>query len=105
LVNLISNAADAIDHGGTISVRATEFPDGKGVIIAVEDDGPGISEEGLGGIFEPFYTTKFSGTGLGLAVAKSLVDKHGGRIEVESAVGAGTTFFVLLPEADDSIER
>jgi signal transduction histidine kinase len=105
LVNLISNAADAIDRGGTISVRATEFPDGKGVIIAVEDDGSGISEEGLGGIFEPFYTTKFSGTGLGLAVARSLVDKHGGRIEVESAVGAGTTFFLLLPEADDSIER
>jgi signal transduction histidine kinase len=105
LVNLISNAADAIDRGGTITVRATEFPDGKGVIIAVEDDGSGISEDGLARIFEPFHTTKFSGTGLGLAVARSLVDKHGGRIEVESELDKGTTFFVLLPATAEPVEE
>jgi signal transduction histidine kinase len=105
LVNLISNAADAIDRNGTITVRATEFPNGNGVIIAVEDDGSGISEDGLARIFEPFHTTKFSGTGLGLAVARSLVDKHGGRIEVESELDKGTTFFVLLPATAEPVEE
>jgi signal transduction histidine kinase len=104
-VNLISNAADAIDRNGTITVRATEFPNGNGVIIAVEDDGSGISEDGLARIFEPFHTTKFSGTGLGLAVARSLVDKHGGRIEVESELDKGTTFFVLLPATAEPVEE
>jgi two-component system, sporulation sensor kinase E len=79
-------------------VWAAHFPNGTGLIIAVEDEGPGISRDELDGIFEPFFTTKFSGTGLGLSVARSLVDKHGGKIEVESEVGVGTTFFVVLPD-------
>jgi signal transduction histidine kinase len=102
LVNLISNAADAIDRKGTITLRTTTFPDGNGLIIAVEDDGPGIPEDRMREIFEPFFTTKFTGTGLGLAVARSLVHEHGGRIEVESVPGERCTFFVLLPDAADS---
>jgi len=100
LVNLVNNAAEAIEQGGTIAIRATPFPDGTGLILAVEDDGPGIADGELQSIFEPFYSTKFSGTGLGLAVARSLVAQHGGELQVESRVGEGSTFFALLPEPD-----
>jgi len=96
LVNLVSNAADAIGASGIIAVRATAFPDRDGLILAVEDDGPGIAEENQDEIFEPFYTTKFTGTGLGLAVVRSLVIRHGGRVELRSEYGRGATFFVLL---------
>jgi signal transduction histidine kinase len=105
LVNLISNAADAIEKRGAISVKASAFPDGQGLILAVEDDGPGIPEDVLDEIFEPFYTTKFSGTGLGLSVVRSQVQQHGGRIEIESTPGEGTTFFVLLPRPGLSDEE
>jgi len=98
IVNLVNNAAEAIDGDGTIAIRATPFPDGSGLILAVVDDGPGIPEEAQEEIFEPFYSTKFSGTGLGLAVARSLVAKHDGELQVESRLGEGSTFFVLLPE-------
>ena len=97
LVNLVSNAADAIGTSGTVAVRATAFPDRDGLILAVEDDGPGIAEENQDEIFEPFYTTKFTGTGLGLAVVHSLVIRHGGRVDLRSEYGRGATFFVLLP--------
>jgi signal transduction histidine kinase len=100
VVNLVNNAAEAIERDGTIAIRATPFPDGSGLILAVADDGPGISEDAQEEIFEPFYSTKFSGTGLGLAVAKSLVSKHDGELQVESRLGHGSTFFVLLPEPD-----
>lgn len=98
ITNLVTNAADAIESDGWIVVRASLCPEGGGLIISVEDDGPGISEEALEEVFEPFFTTKFSGTGLGLAVVRSLVVQHRGRIEVESEVGRGTTFFILLPD-------
>lgn len=98
VTNLVANAADAIESDGWIVVRASLYPEGGGLIISVEDSAPGIPEESLAQIFEPFFTTKFSGTGLGLAVVRSLVTQHRGRIEVESEVGRGTTFFILLPD-------
>ncbi len=98
VTNLVANAADAIDSDGSVVVRASLYPEGGGLIISVEDDGPGIPEEALEEIFEPFFTTKFSGTGLGLPVVRSLVAQHRGRVEVESEVGRGTTFFILLPD-------
>jgi len=101
LTNLVANAADAIGDDGRIVVRASTFPDGPGLIISVEDDGPGIPAANLDRVFEPFFTTKFSGTGLGLPVVRSQIDQHDGRIEVESEVGRGTTFFVILPQEDD----
>ncbi len=75
------------------------FPDG-GLILAVQDNGPGISEEQQRKVFEPFFTTKFSGTGLGLAISRSLVEQHGGTLEVQSSPGEGTTFYILLPGAE-----
>ncbi len=99
LVNLIGNAADALESGGTISIRAAPLGDGKGVVLDVRDNGPGIPEEQRQRIFEPFFSTKFTGTGLGLAIARSLVEQHGGTLEVESTVGQGSSFLVLLPDA------
>ena len=98
LVNLIQNAGEAMgEESGHITVRASALPSGDGIVLAVEDDGPGISSDDLGHLFEPFFTTKFTGTGLGLTISKSLIEQHGGHIEVDSEAGRGTTFFVFLP--------
>ena len=98
LINLVQNAAEAMEDGGEITIQASPFPDG-GLVLAVKDDGPGISEENQRRVFEPFFTTKFSGTGLGLAISRSLVEQHGGTLQVESTLEEGTTFYVLLPGA------
>ena len=98
LVNLMQNAAEAIgEGGGNVTVRASHYPLEEAVVVAVEDDGPGIPAENLPSLFEPFFTTKFTGTGLGRSISKSLIEKHGGRIEVSSEPGLGTTFLIFLP--------
>ncbi len=107
LVNLITNAAEAIEQSpggphGRIVVRAAVFPEDGDLVLAVEDDGPGIGEDDRRKIFQPFFTSKFAGTGLGLAVVDSLVARHGGRVELESEPGKGSTFFVILPAAGES---
>jgi len=104
LVNLVNNAAEAIGHDGRIAVRCTTFPKGGGIIIAVEDDGPGIAEDLLSRVFNPFFTTKLAGTGLGLSLAKTLVEQHRGRLEVKSDPGLGSTFYIFLPEGTSSAE-
>lgn len=96
LLNLIQNAAEAMEDGGTVTVRASEFPEGGGIVLAVQDDGPGIPPDQLKRVFEPFFSTKFSGTGLGLAIARSLVEQHGGTLQVDSEVGKGTNFYLIL---------
>jgi signal transduction histidine kinase len=97
LVNLVHNAAEATRDGGEVTVRAIGLIGSSEVLFEVADTGPGIAPSDLERIFQPFFTTKFSGTGLGLAISKSLVEQHGGRIEVESAVGRGTRMLVFLP--------
>jgi len=95
-----------MDGPGHVLLRAGPCPDGLGAIITVEDDGPGISEEHQARVFTPFFTTKFSGTGLGLALAQTFVEQHGGSLQFESASGEGTTFYVILPgreEADEDL--
>jgi two-component system cell cycle sensor histidine kinase/response regulator CckA len=74
---------------------------GAGVVIDIADQGPGIRPEHLNRIFEPFFTARSGGTGLGLAVSHSIVTRHGGNIKVRSELGRGTTFTVELPASDD----
>ena len=95
LVNLIKNAMQAMTKGGTLTLQTGEGSDG--VWVSVTDTGGGIPEEQLNRIFEPFYTTKKKGSGLGLMIVQRIVRAHGGRIELESQVGRGTTFRIWLP--------
>lgn len=95
LWNLLLNAAQALDGDGELTVR-TAARDGW-VDVTVADTGPGIPAATLARIFDPFFTTRTNGSGLGLAVVKRIVDEHGGRIQVESRAGAGTTVVVSLP--------
>ena len=101
-LNLFVNAADAMVDGGTLRISIAS-PRPKEVEIRVEDSGSGISADQLSKVFEPFYTTKQRGhgTGLGLLVAKGIVDEHNGTIDVESTLGQGTTFLIRLPEAKE----
>jgi signal transduction histidine kinase len=95
LVNLIKNALQAMTKGGTLTLQTGEGADG--VWVSVADTGGGIPQEQINRIFEPFYTTKKKGTGLGLMIVQRIVRAHGGRIELESQVGRGTTFRIWLP--------
>lgn len=93
--NLLLNAAQATPPGGTITVRTKALPDS--VEIAVIDRGPGIAATNLESIFNPFFTTRADGVGLGLAIVSKIVDEHGGQIEADSQEGSGSTFRVFLP--------
>jgi len=95
LVNLIKNASQAMTTGGTLTLQTGESDDD--VWVSVTDTGLGIPSEQIAHIFEPFYTTKKKGSGLGLMIVQRIVRLHGGRIEVDSRVGSGTTFRVWLP--------
>ena len=98
LVNLVKNAIQAMTKGGTLMVQTGETSDD--VWVSVTDTGGGIPQEQINRIFEPFYTTKKKGSGLGLMIVQRIVRTHGGRIEVESQVGRGTTFRIWLPLHD-----
>ena len=87
---------DAATHHSALRTPHSAL-DGDFVGISVEDSGEGIAPDALGQIFNPFFTTKASGTGLGLSVSYGIVREHGGRIEVESAAGTGAIFRVILP--------
>ncbi len=95
LVNLVKNAIHAMTRGGTLTLQSGEGADG--VWVSVADTGGGIPQEQINRIFEPFFTTKKTGTGLGLMIVQRIVRAHGGRIELESHVGRGTTFRIRLP--------
>ncbi len=106
LMNLLVNAADAIDEKGgeiIIEARNSNINGSEYLTIEVTDTGCGIASENLTKIFEPFYTTKGQkGTGLGLAIAWGIIEKHNGKIEVKSALGEGTTFAIYLPTNGNS---
>jgi|GEM_PF-445542 len=105
--NIFINAAHAMPGGGTITITAENFtldganrmllPAGEYVKISVTDTGCGISNDDQKRIFDPYFTTKTGGSGLGLASVHSIINKHGGHISVRSMVGKGTTFDILLP--------
>jgi signal transduction histidine kinase len=105
LLNLIRNAGEAMGGRGTITIttrtRRAETSD-RSVEIAITDHGPGITPEVRANLFVPFFTTRAQGTGLGLAISERIVQEMGGRIEVLTTVGAGSTFSVQLPPASES---
>lgn len=100
LMNLLTNAMQATDRGGTIKVLVSPFPRWDGVIVAVSDTGRGIAREHLERIFDPFFTTKEEGTGLGLPICKQIVEQHGGTMQIESEEGKGTRVMLLFPDAN-----
>ena len=102
--NLIVNAAQAMPHGGTLTVTSGTSADGQRVVLEFADTGVGISEAGLKRLFTPFYTTKPKGTGLGLAIAYGIIKMHRGNIEVSSREGVGTTFTLTLPINREDLE-
>jgi PAS domain S-box-containing protein len=95
LVNLIKNAMHAMTKGGTLTLQTGEGADG--IWVSIADTGGGIPQEQMNLIFEPFYTTKKKGSGLGLMIVQRIVRAHGGRIDLESQVGRGTVFRIWLP--------
>jgi signal transduction histidine kinase len=103
LINLIQNAVESMERGGTITLRArsgTARLQGRTrpvVMLEVSDTGKGIPPEVQKRMFDPFFTTKEEGTGLGLAIAARIVEKHGGALECRSEMNRGTTFAILLP--------
>jgi PAS domain S-box-containing protein len=107
LLNLIHNALDATPPGGTVSLGARVSPERDGVEVFVADTGSGIPPDVLQRIFDPFFTTKpvGQGTGLGLSIARNIVEAHGGRIHVETALGAGTLVRLWFPIASSPVRR
>jgi signal transduction histidine kinase len=95
ILNLCRNAMEAMEDKGQLTIVTHVVANG--VELHVSDTGPGISPEEQIKLFQPFYTTKTKGTGLGLALCQSILEKHGGKISVKSEFGVGTTFIVLLP--------
>ncbi len=96
LLNLLLNAEQAMPEGGQITLQATVEP-GPSVCLSLIDTGKGIPPETLDKIFEPFFSTKSTGSGLGLPTTKRIIEAHGGEISVQSEIGKGTKFTVRLP--------
>lgn len=109
--NLVINAEQAMPEGATIAVSAENIDsrdtipgrDGKYIMITVRDSGMGIPEENISKIFDPYFTTKDSGSGLGLATVYSIIKNHDGHIGVESEPGVGTTFRIYLPASEKEV--
>lgn len=95
--NILLNSVDACAAGSRVDVDLDCTPEPAHVAVAFRDTGEGIRAELLGRIFDPFFTSKPNGIGLGLSVSKKIVEAHRGRIEVASELGKGATFTVILP--------
>ena len=98
MLNLLLNALEATPKGGTVTIRVEST--GRTARLSVADTGAGIPADALERVFDPFYTTKSSGSGLGLAVVKQIIENHNGAIKVESTCGHGTTFTITLPSTE-----
>jgi signal transduction histidine kinase len=96
VLNLVVNALEAMKDGGMLTVRVA--PDAEGIVLSLEDTGPGIDAAVLGQVFDPFFTTKEAGTGLGLSIVRKIVDQHGGDVRLATALGSGTTVRVWIPK-------
>ncbi|MBB6177355.1 two-component system, sporulation sensor kinase E [Anoxybacillus tengchongensis] len=100
-INILKNAIEVMPNGGTITVSVEHV--GDDIRIAIRDEGSGIPKDKIKKLGEPFYTTKERGTGLGLMVSYKIIEEHRGRIDVESEVGVGTTFYITLPINNDML--
>jgi signal transduction histidine kinase len=105
LLNLVINAMDAVadlpDERRQVTVRAAHSGSGK-VEFAVTDQGPGNESENIGRLFEPFFSTKASGMGIGLSISRTIIETHGGQIWAENNARQGATFRFTLPRAEDA---
>jgi two-component system NtrC family sensor kinase len=101
-INIVINGMEAMGKGGHLRVSTRPLPEEDAVGIVFQDDGPGIPPELMQKIFDPFFTTKEKGTGLGLSVVYGIVERHRGRVSVESEPGKGTRFTIQLPAARGS---
>ncbi|MHC4871563.1 MAG: ATP-binding protein [Planctomycetota bacterium] len=102
LINIIRNGLQATPAGGRVTAGLDIYSSESSpfmVRISITDTGSGIDKENLSKVFDPFYTTKDDGTGLGLSICQKIVEQHGGRINVESVLTEGTSFFIFLPPA------
>jgi len=95
-LNVLLNAVQAMPEGGRLIV-ATEARRGVGLVVSVEDTGGGIPEDRLRKVWNPFFTTKDKGSGLGLPIVKNIIEGHGGKVEIESRLGSGTKVIMTLP--------
>jgi signal transduction histidine kinase len=100
LMNVLLNAVEAMPEGGVLSI-SVEQTDGT-LRLKIADTGSGIGEEQARKIFEPFYTTKEQGLGLGMPYAKKIIDQHGGTISLSSQLGKGTTITIVIPHKEVS---
>ena len=115
LNNLVINACQAMSGGGTIRIAAQNaeitakdgipLPEGKYVRVSIEDKGTGIADEHLQRIFDPYFTTKQKGSGLGLSIVYSVIRNHNGHVAVKSRPGVGTTFIIYLPASTERVIR
>lgn len=103
LLNLILNAVEAIGENGVVRVGVQHSEDQRSTFFRVSDTGPGISQDHLEKIFDPLYTTKENGSGLGLAVSRDLVKAWGGKLEARSTPGEGATFTVVVPDQESPV--
>jgi signal transduction histidine kinase len=102
--NLISNGVEAMPEGGTLEVSAVENKQDGTITVSVRDSGIGMTQEQLGHMFQPLFTTKARGIGLGMVVVKNLTEANGGSVVVQSELAKGATFFVTLPSGSPTIE-
>jgi signal transduction histidine kinase len=97
ILNLLRNAADAVEEVDQPAILLSCKASGREIVLTVSDNGPGIPAERLQEIFVPFYTTRKSGSGIGLTLARQIALAHGGRIEAENNPGGGALFRMILP--------
>ena len=102
LMNLLMNARQVLKAGGNVTLRSRASPSGE-ILVEVQDNGPGVPEEAQARIFDVFYSNRGGGTGLGLPIARQIVERHGGQIELENALGQGAIFRIRLPRRHERI--